>query len=124
MDGRRHLLRESRLDYPNKTMTLPHFLKPLLARTRTFRMIRYGEHPRPVRDWLVVMAIVAIFLMGSAGWSYGLFLQVSHGDAANSALPTTGVNTASLATVRAIFEARAAERARYISEYRFVDPSR
>ncbi len=92
---------------------------------KLIRVFRYGDSIRPQRDWLVVMLIAGVLLIGSASWSYYLFGRISGGDLLGGHSQTVApVDTASLETVRAVFEARAAERERYRSEYRFVDPSK
>lgn len=87
--------------------------------------IRYGKRIRAHRDWLILLAVVAMLLLAASVWSAFLFFE----EPKPAALPETGsglpsVSEESLGKVEALFEARDAERARYQSEYRFVDPAR
>lgn len=88
------------------------------------RVMRYGDRPQPQRDWLIVMTVSAALLLAGAGWSYWMFLNPGTAGTASATATSTSVSTASLTTVRTVFEKRAAERARYLTEYHFVDPSR
>jgi hypothetical protein len=97
----------------------------LIARAASYlRAFHYGDETRPSRDWLVVMLITAVLLLASAGWSYTLFLRISHSENSAHAVPSALINPASLANIRTLFEKRAAERAHYTSDYHFVDPSK
>ena len=88
------------------------------------RVFRYGDRVKPTRDWFIIISLAGVLLLGSAGWSYWLFEQTSNSKDAQLQRPTPSVNTASVETVRTIFDARATERAHYLSDYHFVDPSR
>jgi hypothetical protein len=88
------------------------------------RVFQYGDRVKPVRDWFLMVSIAGILLLGSAGWSYWLFEQTSNAKDAQLKLPPSSMKTASVETVRTIFDARAALRAHYLSDYHFVDPSR
>jgi hypothetical protein len=93
--------------------------------TALLKTLRYGDRVRPFRDWLAVMCIVGVLLVASAGWSYLVFQKTSDGEILGA--PTTAlapISTASLDTVRTVFDKRAAERMHYLSDYRFVDPSK
>jgi hypothetical protein len=92
--------------------------------SKYLRAFRYGDRVRPLRDWLLLISIAGLLLIGSGGWSFWLFTQISNKQEATVAIPAAATGTASLESVRTIFEKRAAERAHYISDYHFVDPSR
>lgn len=94
------------------------------ALSKYLRIFRYGDRVKPLRDWLILVSIAGVLLVGSAGWSFWLFDQISNPKEKTLTPPTTSTSTASLETVRTIFEKRTAERAHYISDYHFVDPSR
>jgi hypothetical protein len=103
-------------------MNFSHLLTQV---TNAFRSVRYGDRMNPVRDWHWVISIAFVLLIASAGWSYAVFENTSSGEllGANAqALPP--ITTASLEAVRTVFDARAAARAHYLSDYHFVDPSR
>jgi hypothetical protein len=106
----------------NKAMNLASLRKQL---PKFLKNAAYGDRPQPLRDWWLVLGTTLILLIGSAGWSYVVFQQVSTDVTSTtsvSSVPQTGANA--LETVRLIFERRAVERARFLSEYHFVDPSR
>jgi hypothetical protein len=92
--------------------------------TRSLHALQYGERVRPYRDWMAVITLAGILLILSAGWSYVLFRQVSAGSNLGNVSAPTHLNTATLETVRAVFEKRAEEQAHYLSDYHFVDPAR
>lgn len=97
----------------------------LLSRaTHLFRAFKYGEHIHPLRDWLIMVSVVGILLAASSIWSYVVYYEFTSEKEGNTAPALLQVNTASLTTVRAVFEKRATERAHYLSDYRFVDPSK
>jgi hypothetical protein len=91
--------------------------------TRSLEAVKYGDQVRPLRDWFIVLSIAAILLVASAVWSYGVYYtfttekDAAKGPDLRQALP------ASVGTIRGIFERRAVERAHYLNDYRFVDPS-
>ena len=71
------------------------------------------------------MGISFLLLIGSVGWSYWLFQEISSGtDVAKMSKGPKAINTNALEEVREIFDKRAAEKAHYLVDYRFVDPSR
>jgi hypothetical protein len=92
--------------------------------TTYLRRLSYGETVRPARDWLLIVAIVGVFIIASVSWSYWVFYRIGTGE---SAIPGAGatpsVNPVTVQTVTDVFDARAAERAHYLNDYRFVDPS-
>ncbi len=97
----------------------------LLSRaTHLLRAGRYGEHVRPLRDWFILVSIVGILLLVSGVWSYVVYYQFTNETDIKTMATPLKVNTASLTTVRTVFEKRAVERAHYLSDYHFVDPSR
>lgn len=88
------------------------------------KFLQYGDTVRPVRDWLVIVSIATLLVLAAAGWSYELFRTTTAPTESEGAAPSTSVSRTSLDTVRGIFEKRAEERAHYLTDYRFVDPSR
>lgn len=90
------------------------------------KRLRAGVHQNPVRDWLVLLSVSAITLIGIIVWNVWAFDTVASGGTIGA--PTTVApptfDPASLDTIRAIFESRAAEEAKYrTGTYRFADPS-
>lgn len=84
--------------------------------------LRYGKRLRPARDWLVLLAIFMAALAISVAYNLWLFSQVTRGQKVGDA-PVTASTQIPLDQVKGLFDARASERERYASEYRFVDPS-
>lgn len=88
----------------------------------SFSKLKYGQRIRPVRDWLVLLAAFAFFLLASLAWNLWEFSQATQGNKIGSenAQPPVQIK---LDQVKALFGERAAEQTRYIQEYKFVDPS-
>ncbi|MBI4088594.1 hypothetical protein HY415_00680 [Candidatus Kaiserbacteria bacterium] len=91
-----------------------------------FRQLRTGARQNPTRDWLVLLIFSAIALAGIVAWNVWAFQTVAGGGVIGA--PVTGApqafNPSSLDTVRAVFESRAAEEAKYrTGAYRYADPS-
>ncbi|MDB5195178.1 MAG: hypothetical protein JWO84_362 [Parcubacteria group bacterium] len=98
------------------------FITKLL--NKYLKVLRYGDRVHPMRDWLIIICIVCILFVASALWSYLIFRETSTNGVQASTGTTTPISTASLDTVRHVFETRAIERAHYLLDYRFVDPSK
>lgn len=78
----------------------------------------------PARDWLVVLALSLLLIVGSVAWNVSFFVRALNDEAASLQAGDTLVPAASvLPALRSTFEARAQEAARYESAV-FVDPSR
>lgn len=89
------------------------------------KAFRYGDRPRPLRDWWIIVGISSVLLLGSAGWSYWLFQMTSMEQPVRGVVPQApAVKANSLDVVTQVFAARAIERAHYLSDYHFVDPSK
>jgi hypothetical protein len=99
----------------------------ILSTIVTFlKRFRYGANIDPVRDWLAMLSLSAVVLVGIIVWNVWAFNTVASGGVigaeAPKALPT--FNRASLDTIRTIFESRATEEAKYVAGvYRYADPS-
>lgn len=87
-------------------------------------MLQYGKRLRPVRDWFIVLTVLAVLLIGSVAWNVLFFLGALEEDAAPATTSHEPSAAAPVAEVLSAFTLRAQEEARYRSEYRFVDPSR
>jgi ABC-type Na+ efflux pump permease subunit len=93
--------------------------------TKVFKALRYGEEAKPVRDWLVLLVLVVLLLVGSIIWNIIFFLStVSDKERAVEVTENVEVDTSAVERVYEAFDARSQEEARYISEYQFIDPSR
>ena len=80
----------------------------------------------PVRDWIVALIAAGIALAGIIVWNIWTFDTVARGGVIGPATPNTQtfLDDSSLSAVRAIFEKRADEEAKYrTGTYRFADPS-
>ena len=91
-----------------------------------FKQLRTGVRQNPTRDWLVLLIFSAIALMGIVVWNVWAFQTVTGGGVIGApAVKTSPVfNPSSLDTIRAIFENRVAEEAKYrTGVYRYADPS-
>lgn len=105
-------------------MNLPD-VKTISRQFSQLSRIRYGKRIRAHRDWLTLLGATAVLLVLVTGWSAFIFLEEPKPAAlpeAGSGLPS--VSEESLGAIDALFSARDAERARFESEYRFVDPAR
>jgi hypothetical protein len=87
------------------------------------KQLSYGPRIRPGRDWFVLLSVFFACLLCSFAWNLWLFSKVTNGQAIGSAVSATSTPTLNLNSVNALFDARSAERARYQSQYHFVDPS-
>lgn len=84
-----------------------------------------GTRHDPVRDWLVLLSIAGLILAGVIVWNVWVFDSVANGGTIGSVEggPAT-TNKVSLEEIRAVFEERAVEKARYATGvYRYADPS-
>lgn len=94
-----------------------------LGTLNILKRINYGPRLRPSRDWLVILAIAFTLLLCSVVWNLWTFARVTGGETIGTQSPPPATADLPVDSVNRIFERRAAEEARYRSEYRFVDPS-
>ncbi len=86
---------------------------------------RVGDKKRPSRDWLALLAIALLLLIASIGWNVWTFIRITSGEVVGEGPSVvTGPDTSALERVREVFTNRKAEEQRYLTEYRFVDPSK
>ena len=92
---------------------------------KSLAFLSYGPQVRPARDWLVLISIALVLFLASAGWNAWLFYRVIGGETLEAAAPSSSsaFTTDSITKAEALFDERAAEAARYRSEYKFIDPS-
>lgn len=83
---------------------------------------RYGARLHPVRDWLVILAVFTLLLLVSLFWNIWLFTQATNGMVLGSSQAPEQAQV-QLDQVKGLFDSRAAQQARYLQEYHFVDPS-
>lgn len=99
---------------------------PNLA-TKVLKRARAGVREDPARDWLALITVSLIALAGIIVWHVWAFDTIAGGGAIGGVPAKTTSSTsarASLDAIRAIFESRAAEEAKYATgAYRYADPS-
>lgn len=96
-------------------------LAPLLKKVT--RLFNYGERINPTRDWFLLLSVAGIILCVSVAWNIWLFSRVTSGEAIGTATSTPQAQGVKVDSIQSLFSARSAERARYTSTYRLVDPS-
>lgn len=99
---------------------MPQFLRTLIRR---FRALRYID---PERDWITLLIISAILLSGVVVWNMYVFDTVANGGIIGSppAAESPIFSQSSLDAIHTVFENRAAEEAKYLTdEYHYIDPS-
>jgi hypothetical protein len=87
------------------------------------RIFKYGDRINPTRDWFLLLGVTGIVLCISVAWNIWLFSRVTAGEAIGTATSTPASTNLQLDSIQSLFSTRSAERARYTSTYRFVDPS-
>ncbi|HEX5774741.1 MAG TPA: hypothetical protein VFY28_02150 [Candidatus Paceibacterota bacterium] len=97
----------------------------LPASVPSIRVPAIGDRPHPYRDWYALLLIAGIFLLASLAWNVWFFIKITKGEMIGTN-PSSEAKTPEdlVASARLLFEERAAEEARYRSEYRFIDPSK
>lgn len=91
-----------------------------------WKRLRSGTSVDPVRDWIIVLTLGTLALVSIITWNVWAFDTVANGGTIGTpaTVPQVLFNQSSLDAIRAIFDNRAAEEARYENgTYRFTDPS-
>ncbi len=83
----------------------------------------YGEHLRPLRDWMIMLSVAGVLLIASAAWNAWTFYRAWTGESVGADAIAPGVMTNEIEAAKKVFEMRALEESRYEGEYHFVDPS-
>lgn len=99
---------------------------PTLSSMVRFKgVFEVGRHPRPMRDWFVLLGVAAVLVGVSVGWNVWSYIQITAtvAQTASSNAPH-GFSTTTIGAVEQAFVERKEEVDRYRSTYRFVDPSR
>jgi hypothetical protein len=94
--------------------------------TSFIQRLRYGTHTDPIRDWLSLITLSAIVLVGIIVWNAWAFDTVASGGiiGTSAASMPPAFDQTSLDTIRAIFANRADEELKYATgAYHFTDPS-
>lgn len=90
------------------------------------KSVRYGGRLQPLRDWILILSVAAVLLLGSMAWNAWLFIEVANGEILGAAsAPTPSVfDHTSVEDVQTLFAKRSDEYQKYLTgAYRFVDPS-
>jgi hypothetical protein len=85
---------------------------------------RYGKHLQPSRDWLVLLILWLVLFVVSIGYNVWLFARVTNGEPLEPGTEVREPRQLNLDATNQVFDAREAERARYLETYQFADPSR
>jgi len=91
-----------------------------------FKRFRYGTRLDPGRDWLTLLILSTVILIGTVVWNAWAFDTIASGGIiGTSATSTPAVfSQSSLDTINTIFANRADEKAKYeTGTYGFADPS-
>lgn len=94
--------------------------------TGFWRRLKSGAADDPVRDWLVLITVGGVLLIGSIVWNIWAFDTVANGGVIGGANtgPAAPFDRSSLDTVRSVFQNRSTEAAKYqTGVYRYADPS-
>ncbi len=87
---------------------------------------RSGLYKDPARDWMVLLTLTLLMLIGIIVWNVWAFDTVANGGVIGARATSTPqtVDRSALDAIHGIFEKRAAEEAKYVTGvYRFADPS-
>ena len=90
------------------------------------RMRRPGMRSDPARDWMTLLTLALFAFVALVVWNVWAFDTVARGGVIGAPATTTPAvfNRSSVNAIRGIFDARAAEEAKYVTGvYRFADPS-
>lgn len=101
-------------------MSIPQPLATFLTRLRT------RAHQDPVRDWLALISLSTVVLLGVIAWNVWAFatLEQSNPGTSVDAGATATFSRASLDTIGRIFSSRTSEAQKYVDgTYRYTDPS-
>lgn len=87
------------------------------------KMRGYGTQLRPHRDWLILFSVTCVLLAAGVVWHLQLFSKVTKGETLEGAATQENAQTPEFDIVQRQFEQKKVEEEKYLSEYRFVDPS-
>jgi hypothetical protein len=101
-------------------------MNPLRLIQSALKKASFLSHPDPTRDWLGLILLAGVALMGVVVWNASVFDTVSGGGVIGTRATSTSpiFTQASLDTLHTIFDARKAEEEKYVKGgYRYADPS-
>ena len=94
--------------------------------TDSYHRLRMRTHKDPARDWLTLLTLAAIAFICIVVWNIWAFDTVASGGTIGKTVTNApaAFSPASMNAVRAVFQMRAAEEAKYVTGvYRYADPS-
>ena len=103
-------------------------MNPLTDYSKKFAAyLRYGDKLNPLRDWLILLGISAVLMIGIIAWNVWAFSTVVSGGTISKTMstPIAPVNLSSLESIQKIFTARKEWQDMYLTgAHHFVDPSK
>lgn len=92
--------------------------------TNALALLRYGKVIRPHRDWLLVLVVTLLLLIGSGVFNAWLFSKVVRGEFLGDAVEAPVAATLdTLEEVEEVLEERRAKEMQYRTEASFIDPA-
>lgn len=88
-------------------------------------LLRRLSRPAPIRDWLFLLSVAAIVLVGIVAWNvWNLRTLLDRIESNASSAQAPLLDRASLDNAHTLFENRATEESMYVNgEYQYSDPS-
>jgi hypothetical protein len=74
------------------------------------------------RDWHIILILSTVLLIACVAWSAIVYYGTLYGNPVK-VIPTASHDADALHKMQQVFDARAAEKMKYETEYHFVDPS-
>lgn len=90
------------------------------------KSMRRSSYQDPARDWILMVSLSIITLMGIIVWDAWAFSTAAGGGVLGeqAASTTPAFDSSSINIISTIFEQRSAEEAKYVTGvYKFIDPS-
>ena len=103
---------------PRNTMNLS-----FLSKLKLKNHFEYGEHLRPIRDWMIMLACFGVLFILTALWNVYVFYRAVQGEAVGGEAVVPTVTTDEIISAQETFMKRKIEEEKYQGEYHFVDPS-
>jgi hypothetical protein len=85
--------------------------------------LEYGEHLRPIRDWLIILGVSSVLFFASLAWNGFVFYRAVQGEAVGGEATAQIITVDEIKSAQETFIKRSIEEAKYEGEYHFVDPS-
>jgi hypothetical protein len=101
-------------------------MNPIRTLWSALRKAPLFSRPDPARDWIALILLSGVALVGIVAWNASAFDTISGGGVIGTRATSTPpiFTQTSLDTLHAIFDTRQAEEEKYVNgEYRYADPS-